>query len=113
MLHHAYEYLKSTPPFSKWNLPDAEDVLFRVTRSRTTMGTHSINNGRHCIEASCEMIGHTDTLMSLMGHEMIHLHMHANGISKSTPQPHGAAFKKFAAMVCKYHGWDARHFQCG
>lgn len=109
MLASAYDYLRTTPPFNRWNLPDAEDVLFVVTRSKRTMGTHSTVNGRHVIEVSRCKVGYTGTLMSLMAHEMVHMHE----VLTKTGTPgveHNAAFQQFSKQVCKYHGFDPNEF---
>lgn len=106
-LARAYDYLSSTPPFDRWNLPESHDIAFKVTRSAKTCGRY-IYDGKHFIEASSQLIGHTDTLMGLMAHEMIHLHqrltkMHAGG-------EHNKAFYKLAARVTKVHGFDPKGF---
>lgn len=108
-LKAAYEFLVETPPFNKWGLPDSEDIVFQVTRSRKTTGFYSLHNGKHYIGASRFKIGHTLTLIELIGHEMVHLHqkvacMETKGVE------HNAAFHKLAKQVCKYHGFDPHEF---
>lgn len=109
ILAGAYDYLKTTPPFNRWNLPESEDVLFIVTRSKKVMGTHSTQNGRHVIEVSRFKVGYTGTLMALMAHEIIHLHQNAVGMETKGVE-HNAAFDKLAKHVCKYHGFDPHEF---
>lgn len=108
MLHAAYEFLKSTPPFSKWNLPDGEDVTFKVSKRSDSFGRHWIEGDRHVIEASSKLIGHTVTLIELMAHEMIHVHQ--NDVGMTTSGEHNAAFRKLAERVCKVHGFDPKSF---
>lgn len=112
MLACAYDYLRSTPPFDKWNLPDSEDVAFSVVHSPRQFGWYQWDGKRHTISASAKAIGHTSTLMRLMAHEIIHLHLEANGMEnrKGDCGIHNAAFRKFAAQVCKFHGFDPKAF---
>jgi len=108
MLEAAYEYLRATPPFSSWNLPDGEDVKFQVLRTRRIYADYYRHKGKHIIRLTGKC-GHTATLLVSMAHEMIHLHHKHAGI----PMPgdgHGTAFKKHAARVCKYHGFDPQCF---
>lgn len=110
VLRQAYEYLASTPPFDKWNLPAGEDVMFKVTRSRAEYGYYEKDKrGRHVIAVSVGKNGQTSTLMVTMAHEMVHLHQgHARGFRCSAE--HDAAFHKYAAQVCKVHGFDQKWF---
>jgi hypothetical protein len=104
MLARVYDYLAATEPFIKWNLPDSEDVLFRITKSRTTMGTHRIIDSRHVIEVSQVTITTTASLMSLMAHEMLHTHERHNDCC--TTAMHSQAFYRWADEVCEIHGFD-------
>jgi hypothetical protein len=108
----AYDYLHTTPPFSKWNLPFSEDVTFKVSRRAFEFGCYYIKNGKHNIEASSMNIGYTDTLMKLMSHEMIHLYLEKMGweSKSSNGNIHNKAFKKFAKEVCEHHGFDLQAF---
>lgn len=109
MLEASYDFLRTTPPFNRWNLPDGEDVQFTITQSRKTMGTHCLFNGKHCIEISRRLVGHTSTLMSLMAHEMVHAHQKAT--KTDTPGvEHNEAFRQFGRQVCKHHGFDPHEF---
>ena len=113
MLAAAYDFLCTTPPFSRWNLPDSEDVTFKVVKNHKIFGCYYLNLDKgHTIEASCSSVAHTETLMKLMAHEMIHLHLEKMGWeSKSTnANVHNKAFRRFASQVCKYHGFDQKAF---
>ena len=109
MLAGAYDYLRITPPFREWNLPDSEDVEFRVTLSHD-QGEHEMaGRGRrrhHIIRVSSRCIGHTDSLMMVMAHEM--QHMHQDRTDQSTQAEHNAAFVMDARVVCAWHGWDLK-----
>jgi hypothetical protein len=67
---------------------------------------------RHTISLSELAIGHAETLMIYLGHEMIHMYLEDMGWESRSPGPdvHNSAFRKFAAQVCKYHGWDLKAF---
>jgi predicted SprT family Zn-dependent metalloprotease len=106
-LRAAYNYLNETPPFNKWNLPDGDDVEFRVVRDRGTFGWYLRENGKHIIGLSVSTVGHTDTLIRTMAHEMVHIHEHCSGPCK---KGHSRAFKRWSEQVCRVHGFDPKAF---
>jgi hypothetical protein len=107
----AYDYLATTPPFSGWNLPDSEDVLFKLSRRLREYGRYQWNGSRPTITASVKSIAYTSTLMRFMSHEMIHLYLEKTGWeSPGGEDTHNAAFRRFAVQVCKYHGFDPKAF---
>jgi SprT-like family len=109
MLRAAYDFLNETPPFNKWNLPDGEDVEFKIIRNRDRFGWYRFNGEKHVIALSSGCIGYTDTLLRTMAHEMIHLHEeHAEACTPR--QDHSRAFYRWAAQICASHGWDAKAF---
>lgn len=111
-LSAAYDYLCTTLPFSRWNLPDSDDITFKVIRSRKVFAQYIWDNGKHTIEVSSGTVGHTLTLLESMGHEMVHLHLRLTGMeSKSNnPNVHNLPFRKLAAQVCRVHGFDLKAF---
>jgi len=108
----AYDYLRSTPPFNRWNLPEPEDVVFKVARTRTMFGSYQREGERHIITASSGKIGQTGTLLRLLAHEMVHLHLEMTGLEskRGGPETHNTAFRQFAAQICKAHGFDPKEF---
>ena len=70
MLENAYEYLRVSPPFRAWNLPHADQVMFRVMGTRDRFGHF---RGRHAkatgndgfseIAISAGMVKSTDLLI--------------------------------------------------
>jgi hypothetical protein len=114
LLAAAYEYLLLTPPFSKWNLPDSEDVVFGISRALREAGRYvwDPNDKTHHIIASIHGIAHTQSMMRFMAHEMIHLYLRKMGWESkaASEEIHNAAFRKFAAQVCKVHGFDPKAF---
>ena len=108
----AYEFLTLTEPFVKWNLPNAEDVQFRVGKPNdNSQAWHEYdpNNGRHEIGVSVKVISLTDTLLQAVAHEMIHMHQ-ALTKTYTGKVMHNKAFVKWAEKVCTAHGWDAKLF---
>lgn len=99
----AYDYLRTTPPFDRWNLPESEEVTFRVTRSKDTCGHYwfTAPNG-HQIDISLRLNRTTAGMLSTMAHEMVHL-FQANSCMRLS---HDDAFHKLADQVCKLHGFD-------
>lgn len=112
VLAGAYDYLCACEPFRQWNLPDSDDIKFRATKSRDTFGQYTWNNGKHQIDISGACISHTSSLMWVMAHEIIHLHLQMTGMESrsSDPNVHNAAFRKLAHVVCRLHGFDVKAF---
>lgn len=110
-LRAAYDYLNSTPPFNKWNLPDSEDLKFKVARDPNHFGWCTYWRGkkqRHVIAISSKCVGHTSSLMRIVAHEALHLHQYLTGQSKGGE--HNAAFYKDAETICRIHGFDQKGF---
>lgn len=108
ILRAAYDYLCETEPFSKWNLPAGEDVVFRVIRAKDYEGVHWFERRKHHISISSFRIARTHSLMEVMAHELIHVHERHAGAC--TAAAHSAAFNKWAKLVCKTHGFDLNLF---
>lgn len=109
-LRAAYAYLDTTPPFSEWNLPDADDVHFRVTKSDLYLGMYENDGSRHTIIISERKVGHTKTLMAVMAHEMVHLHQLQSGMFKKNGNHHDSVFRKLGEQVSRVHGFDPKEF---
>jgi hypothetical protein len=109
ILRAAYAFLCETEPFRNWNLPDPEDVAFKVARDKTAFGWHTFDGIKHTIFVSENLVGHTDSLFRLMGHEMIHVHEQHSGACKRGVE-HSKAFNRWAAQVCRVHGFDPKLF---
>lgn len=105
-LYGAYKFLCATPPFVRWNLPEAADVKFRVVRDRTLHGWHRCIAGKHTIAISGSSVGHTLSLVMTMAHELVHMHQKRTGMRVN----HGLAFQKLAQQICKIHGFDPKAF---
>lgn len=106
ILRGAYEYLRATPPFSRWKLPPGSKVRFKVVRGRDAQGWHDVDGDRHIIAISKDHVGHTIRLVTVMAHEMVHVTQHIRGMRRD----HGARFDKLGGRVCRYHGFDPKEF---
>lgn len=109
MLEQAYEYLRATPPFNRWKLPDSDGLDFTVAHTHDYYGWCDLvtKTGRFRIAVSTNAVGHTSTLMSIMAHEMVHLRQKLTR-TETKGAAHNAAFRKMAARVCKWHGFDPK-----
>jgi hypothetical protein len=110
-LKGAYDFLRSTAPFCRWDLSPGEAVEFKILRTPHFEGDHWVKtpNGKHIIRVSSRTIGHTMSLIVVMAHEMLH----AVQTIKKTETPgaqHNADFHRRAAQVCNYHGFDLKTF---
>ncbi len=112
MVAAVYECLRQFPPFSRWKLPPADEVEFRVSNQRNTMGeyTRYARTSEHIVMVSSSTIGHFATLANVVAHEMVHL---KQAIDKTEPQKvgwHNAEYRRLAKQVCRIHGWDYKAF---
>lgn len=107
VLRGAYDFLTKCLPFSKWKMPPSRSIRFKVMKNPDTRGLFVSCGGKdHEIHISDTAVGHTNSLMRTMAHEMVHVHL-----SRKSPRTvHGAAFKKAASLVCKHHGFDEKEF---
>jgi hypothetical protein len=102
-LRAAYAYLLTTKPFCDWDLPEPEDMGFKVSRARCYGFSET---GKRAIGISIYRIGRTDCLMETMAHEMIHQHLDKYGVKSH----HGKPFQRAAEAVCREHGFDPKRF---
>lgn len=102
MLAHCYDMLAATHTMSRWNLPPAEDVKFRIIRRKDRYAHHEVVGGVHHIAVSSTFVGTFQTLIMTMAHEMIHVHQDLTGM----PRDDGKGFAKIADRVCKELEFD-------
>lgn len=117
MLRSCYKFLCSTQPFDKWNMPNADDIVFKVVRSPLNYGWHTVKGRRnrkrmqkHLIAVSGKVVGHITTLLETMAHEMVHLYIEHHHIEPKNYGEHSLAFRRLAEIVCKHHGFDPKRF---
>lgn len=108
LLRATYDLLNLTTPFDKWNLPDGEDIEFRVIKDKTCFGYYNVENSKHVIAISNAKNGHLNTIQMSMAHEMVHMIQHRN--CTLTSNHHDRAFRRLAKEVCDIHGWDLKMF---
>lgn len=106
MLAGAYEFLRTTQPFSGWRLPISDEVGFSVVRDPKKFADFGMENGTPIIRVSESRNGYSATLLSTMAHEMCHLRQELTGDRGH----HNANFKRMAARVCRAHGFDLKTF---
>lgn len=107
----AYEYLRACEPFCRWKLPHADELEFRVTRHGDRFGHFRAEKGGKWPEFSVSenMVTTTALLLETLGHEMIHLKEHVDGV-KWRGGDHGPQFLRVARSVCRIHGFDLEAF---
>jgi hypothetical protein len=108
LLVASYEFLRATPPFAAWHLPSADDVEFFVSRKRQWIGGF-IGGRPPRIVTSSARVGHTNTLIRVMAHEMVHLKQFLHRTETPNTE-HNAEFRLLEARVCRYHGFDPKEF---
>jgi hypothetical protein len=106
MLAAGYDFLRATLPFSKWRLPESDDLGFHVVRDSSLSADFGVERDIPFIRVSEASNGHTSTLLASLAHEMIHLRQHLTG----DRELHGPRFKRMAARVCAIHGFDPKIF---
>jgi len=108
VIRAAYSFLHTTEPFNEWSeLPSADDVIFRVTRSHNEAGHCDVaEDGDIIIALSSRLHGYSQSILTTVAHEMIH----AVQFIRGEPTTHGAGFLKLARQVCKHHGFDLKGF---
>jgi hypothetical protein len=106
-----YEALRTFPPFNRLKLLPSGEVKLQVTRHRDREGhyTRYIGTDEHFIALSAAKLGHFDSVVKALAHEMIHLHQ---GVAKTETRGahHNAEFRRIAARACRRFGWDLKTF---
>lgn len=106
MLAAGYDFLRTTAPFSRWRLPEAEELGFHVVRQASLSADFGVEEGIPFIRVSEANNGHTATLLASLAYEMIHLRQHLTG----DRELHGPRFRRMAALICATHGFDPKIF---
>ena len=110
ILRAAYAMLDECEPFSRWNLPAAEDVKFKVGKDRTCYGTCTHHRPHNfTLTFSSHWIDTAATLMETVAHEMVHVHLFCHP-KMGRGGEHNAAFHRYADQVCKSLGFDRSRF---
>jgi hypothetical protein len=114
ILEAAYNYLRTTPPFRGWGLPDSDELMFRVLGARDRFGHFRGRyqratgpNAYSEVAISAQLVKSSDLLLATMAHEMIHLYQDENGKARGN---HNPEFMRLAKRVCAVHGFDLKAF---
>ena len=103
-----YDLLRGTRPFSRWRLPEASALKFRVYRSKAERGELEKSGDVLTIGVSERSNGHLYSLLETLAHEMVHLRLIVLGVKSW--DAHGAHFDRLAQQVCLAHGFDPKAF---
>ena len=107
ILEAVYELLRVTPPFRGWKLPHADEVRFKVGTGLFVYGQHTAcGQSDHEIMLSKDRHETLPMVILTMAHEMVHMHQ----AQKGNRDAHGEHFRRYAAQVCRHHGFDAGAF---
>lgn len=103
ILRSTYAFVRSTLPFSRWHLPEADEVEFHVLRKTDVMGDCFVNPD--IIRLSERRMSFTAKIVETMAHEMVHLYIDRHRLAPAASN-HGAEFRRRWRQVCKHHGFD-------
>ena len=107
MLAAAYDLLRATPPFDGWNLPDSDEVRFKVLRTSANFGDCSQDDKGWVIRLSDKLHPRLTGAITTMAHEMIHIHLDETACQsrharlRSDSATHGPGFRACAVKVLK------------
>lgn len=104
ILQSVYDLLLVCPPFNNWNLPDSDDIKFKVVRTRGTRGWYRGGDGTHEIAVSETLHGHLMSVIATIAHEMCHIHL----VQCGGTFRHSKAFYKLVEEACTIHGLDPK-----
>jgi hypothetical protein len=112
LLAAAYRLLHCSRPFCDWNLPEHDDLTFRVAKTSQWFARFvRWSDGSRGILVSGSCVGTLQTLLVYMAHEMIHLHLDELGYDKNVPtNRHSARFRALAKEACEIHRFDYKAF---
>jgi len=110
ILSACYAHLRGLRPFSRWRLPEPEEVHFALHSGEDHATYQVTEDGSHIIKLnSLTHTTHSQIMMSV-AHEMIHMRQELAGRLPFKNDGHNAEFRRLAWKVCKEFGWDAQVF---
>lgn len=101
-----YSYLRTLRPFSGWGFPPEADIRFDILKSRSWMG--DCTKDPLAIRVCQTRVGHLDTLIRVVAHEMCHLKEIIDGAKNWTQ--HSKHWHARANEVCSEFGFDPKEF---
>ena len=108
-LRAVYGMLLAFPPFSRWKMPEPEEVDFVVLRGKELCGEWTLDDPTHQIRISKPRHAHFINVVMTMAHEMVHLHQY-EARTYNDDDPHNEAFHTAAAQICEIFGFDVGQF---
>ena len=107
-----YDCLRQFPPFHRYGLPTSDKVKFGFVRKHDRGADYIAfvyALDQHMIRLNPDWNGHLDNIMSVMAHEMLHLHQRVKRLETNNTE-HNSDFKKKAKRICTRFGWDYKRF---
>lgn len=100
-----YEMLAQLPPFKRLKLPPSEQVTFQAYNDPGCYGEYE---PEHIIRISKVKVGHLDTFIKTMAHEMVHLYLY---VSRNKEwDKHTGKFAYYANRISLTMGFDPKEF---
>ena len=99
----SYELLAQLPPFNRWKKPPIKNIAFVAFRATDCYGEYEPS---HIIRVSSTKVGHLDTLLRTVAHEMLHMVRACRGDPHW--DQHDEVFAEMAARVAKNTGFDPK-----
>jgi hypothetical protein len=100
-----YEMLLQLPPFTRWKMPGSRSIEFVVNNDSTCYGEFEPPK---IIRISKKKVGHLDTLIKTMAHEMLHLRLWY--IKDAGWNKHDGKFEEYGERIAKSMGFDPKEF---
>lgn len=107
----AYDYIRVTPPFKRWKLPESDALAFRVSRHNDRFGHFDDHDGKKPFPTIAISTVHTKSyrdLVAVLCHEIIHVKLKMDGYRGW--DRHGYEFKRLSRQVCRIHDFDFATF---
>lgn len=110
-LRAIYAFLIQFPPFDRWGMPSAGEVVFELSRESDPLAEYFHEKGKHHIRFSAVRAWSLPSLVSVMAHEAAHLKQNLRGeLPNSEHKHHNAAFHRIALRVCEHLGFNRDDF---
>jgi hypothetical protein len=107
ILRNLYASMCCAYPFTKWNMPLPEEVLFEITHDIDALGTYLLDTEedyQHHITISSARCAFWDTICRTLAHECVHMSFYRQKGDKW--MSHGVEFRRRCRMVAEEFGFD-------
>ena len=110
-LRAVYVMLVQFPPFNRWSLPPAGEVVFYNITDPKDHGAYNFEKGKHRIGVNGETCADLIHVERVMAHELVHLRQELLGRRPSTKDDqHNREFYRMARLVCRNLGYQSEGF---